>query len=69
MPLWMLVIAVWWMGFGTGVLALMALDLLHLLNLSTWWLLAVLLLSLAQWVYYRVLFKANAMPWRGPRIF
>ena len=67
MPLWMLVIAVWLMGFGTGVLALMALNLLHLLNLSTWWLLAVLLLSLAQWVYYRVLFKANAIATHPPK--
>ena len=61
MPLWMLVIAVWLMGFGTGVLALMALNLLHLLNLSMWWLLAVLPLSLAQWVYCRGIFKAKAL--------
>ena len=59
MTQWMLVIAVWLMGFGTGVLALMALDLLHLLNLSTWWLLAVLLLSLAQWVYCRVFIQSE----------
>ena len=56
MRLWMEVIAVWWMGFGTGTLVLMALHLLRLLNLSMWWLLAVLPLSLAQWVYYRGIF-------------